>query len=258
MRSPIKYFGGKIYMQGEIQSCYPSNLYDYTFVEGFGGGASALFAKPPFWVEVYNDLDENLYALFKVLQDNELFAVFKSKLDLTPYSKQIRQEFKDSIKQDNIDLVTRAFMFFYINRTSFNGVGGFCTNLSVRRNMSKAVSDYLSMVDYLPEIHDRISRVIIEKLDILELLDKYNKPSIFFYLDPPYVHSTRKSTARYNVEMTDDQHRSMIEAIINHSGKSVISGYDNPIYDPLLDNGFNKKNFKSPSSESIETVWFNT
>lgn len=42
MRSPIKYFGGKIYMQGEIQSCYPSNLYDYTFVEGFGGGNFAL------------------------------------------------------------------------------------------------------------------------------------------------------------------------------------------------------------------------
>jgi DNA adenine methylase len=113
------------------------------------------------------------------------------------------------------------------------------------------------MVDYLPEIHQRFSRVIVEHLDIRDLLKKYNKKDIFFYLDPPYVHSSRKSTARYNCEMSDEDHKEMLNLLLTHNSKFCISGYDNPLYNILSENGWFKYSFKSPSSESIETLWWN-
>lgn len=77
MRSPIKYFGGKVYMMGEIQAHFPKDIKDFVFIEGFGGGGSAIFSKEPYGVEIYNDIDKNVYALFKVISNKELFSLFK-------------------------------------------------------------------------------------------------------------------------------------------------------------------------------------
>ena len=161
------------------------------YIEVFGGGASLLFAKEPHKIEVYNDLYENVYSLFKVLSDNSLFVEFKKAADLAYYSRQLREEFKNQLKRDDLNIVERAFFFFYVNRASVNGTGGFSTHSSIRRNMSKAVSDYLSCVDRLLEIHQRLSRCIIEKLSFREMFYKYDRENVFMYLDPPYHPDTR-------------------------------------------------------------------
>jgi site-specific DNA-adenine methylase len=83
-----------------------------------------------------------VYALFKVISNKELFSLFKEKLDLTPYSRDLRKKYIDDLKLD-LSILERAYKFFYVNRTSFNGSGGFTSNLEIRRNMSKSVSDYL-------------------------------------------------------------------------------------------------------------------
>ena len=153
MNSPIKYYGGKSYMSDIIISHFPK---DYSvYIEGFGGGASVLFAKERDKLEIYNDLGRNVYSLFKVLSDKELFEQMKEKLDLTYYSSDIRKEFIEELNGNNLSLLERAYRYFYVNRSSFNGVGGFSTTLLVRRNMSKSISDYLSAIDGLSEVHNR-------------------------------------------------------------------------------------------------------
>ena len=201
MKSPIKYYGGKSYMTNIIINHFPKE-YDI-YVEGFGGGASVLFQKDKTALEVYNDLGENVYSLFKVLSDKEMFLKLKERMDLAVYSAQLREEYKKDLKT-NLSLEDRAYKFLYVNRSSFNGVGGFSTTMIVRRNMSKSTSDFLSMIDKLPEIHNRLSSVIIEHRDIFDLLDKYNKENVFMYLDPPYVKETRLSNQLYECEMTDE------------------------------------------------------
>lgn len=256
MKSPIKYYGGKSYMTNIIIDQFPKD-YDI-YVEGFGGGASILFQKEKTSLEVYNDLGENVYSLFKVLSDKEMFKRLKEKLDLTYYSEELRKEFKEDLKRTDLSIEDRAYKFIFVNRTSFNGVGGFSTTMLVRRNMSKSCSDYLSMIDKLPEIHNRLSSVIIEHKDIMELIDKYDNKNTFMYLDPPYVKSTRLSNQSYEVEMTDEQHKQLCERLLTFNGKILISGYDNSIYD-ILDNKFSKLSFKSPNSQSnaIEILWKN-
>lgn len=239
MKSPIKYYGGKSYMTNIIINHFPKE-YDI-YVEGFGGGASVLFQKDKTALEVYNDLGENVYSLFKVLSDKEMFLKLKERMDLAVYSAQLREEYKKDLKT-NLSLEDRAYKFLYVNRSSFNGVGGFSTTMIVRRNMSKSTSDFLSMIDKLPEIHNRLSSVIIEHRDIFDLLDKYNKENVFMYLDPPYVKETRLSNQLYECEMTDEQHLQLCEKLLTFKGKILLSGYDNEIY-KILDSKFKKSIF---------------
>ena len=256
MKSPIKYYGGKSYMTDIILKQFPTNYKIY--VEGFGGGASVLFAKPKTDLEVYNDLGENVYSLFHVLNDKEKFQRLKERLELTYYSEELRQEFKKDLK-GKLDIEDRAYKFIYVNRTSFNGVGGFSTSLIVRRNMSKSTSDYLSMIDRLPEIHNRLSSVIVEHKDIFDLLDKYDSEDTFLYADPPYLHELRSSTTSYEHELSNEQHIRLYNRLNEFKGKVLLSGYDDFDICKILDKKFTKMSFKSPNanSDSTETLWRN-
>lgn len=255
MNSPIKYYGGKSYMTNIILGQFPKDYEIY--VEGFGGGASVLFHKPQSGVEVYNDLEENVYSLFKVLSDKGAFNRLKERMDLTFYSAQLREEYKQLL-ETNLSIEDRAYYFLCANRSSFNGVGGFSTTHIVRRNMSKSTSDFLSMIDKLPEIHNRLSSVIIEHRDIMDLIDKYDSPNVFMYLDPPYVISTRASNQKYQCDMTDKEHENLVNRLLDCKCKWLVSGYDNPIYDKLTEK-YGKMEFASPNSGSsaTEILWKN-
>ena len=257
MNSPIKYYGGKSYMTDIIISHFPK---DYSiYIEGFGGGASVLFAKERDKLEIYNDLGRNVYSLFKVLSDKELFEQMKEKLDLTYYSSDIRKEFIEDLKRNDLSLVDRAYKYFYVNRSSFNSVGGFSTSLCVRRNMSKSVSDYLSAIDGLSEVHNRLSSVIIENRNIFDLIEKYDDENTFFYLDPPYIHDTRSSGTEYECEMSDEEHENFVNMLLNGKGKFLVSGYEHPIYRKLVDNGWNLYKYDSVNacSDRTECLWYN-
>lgn len=240
---PIKYFGGKGTMFKEIITYFP-NSEDYkTYIEPFGGSFSVgLKIDPTPSIMMYNDLEKNVYSLYKVLSEPDLFNQFKEKCDLVFYSQDIRNDFKSKLKNDDLSVVDRAFYFFYVNRTSHNGIGGFSRNMYVRRNMSKSISDFLSSIDRLPELHDRLSKVMITNMDGIDIINKYNTSDVFIYCDPPYEHSTRTS-ARYAVDMDREGHLRFLNSVMNSNAKILISGYDCELYDVLGENGFNKVSF---------------
>lgn len=236
LQPPIKYFGGKSLMFNEIMKYFPKSHEYNTYIEAFAGSFSLglkLDPIPP--IQIYNDLDKNVYSLYKVLSDPEMFKIFKEKCDLVFYSEDIRSEFKENLKKRDISIIDRAFYFFYINRTSHNGVGGFSKNSYIRRGMSKSVSDFLSFID-------RLSRVIICNQDGIELVQKYNTPNVCLYCDPPYHWSTRTST-RYSVDMNNDDHIRFINTVIESRAKILISGYHCELYNILEENGFKKVSF---------------
>ena len=80
LRPPVKWHGGKFYLCHRIIEQFPPH---HTYVEPFGGAASVLLNKPACPVEVYNDLDQRITGLFRVLRDygQEL----QRRLSLTPY-----------------------------------------------------------------------------------------------------------------------------------------------------------------------------
>jgi len=243
MNSPIKYFGGKGTMFNSIIEYFPPRKSYNTYIEPFGGSYSIGLKKDPVEIEIYNDMDKNVYALYKVLADPIMYKEFKRNCDLVYYSEDIRSEHIKKLKDETISMVERAFSFFYVNRTSHNGVGGFSKNTYVRRSMSKSVSDFLSAIDRLPELHDRLSKIIVTNTNGMDLIRKFNRENAFMYCDPPYEQSTRTST-RYKVDMDRSGHEDFLDAVIESNAKILISGYHCDLYDKLLDNGFKKVSFE--------------
>jgi DNA adenine methylase len=263
MNSPIRYYGGKGTMYNNIIEHFPPKEDYDIYIEPFGGSYSVGLKKDPSKVEIYNDLEQNVFSLYKVLSDKELFSQFKEKCDLALYVDDIRNEYKEKLKEE-LSPLDRAFYFFYVNRTSHNGIGGFSMNASVRRGMSKAVSDFLSCIDRLPELHNRLSRVIVSNTDGASIIEKYiNEPKALIYCDPPYEQSTRTG-ARYKVDMDRESHEKFLDTVIRSKSKILISGYQCELYNKLTDNGFNMNQFEVNTIDSkfkpktkVETLWKN-
>jgi len=265
MKSPIKYFGGKGGMFAHIIECFPEISSKEIYIEAFGGGASILFQKEASPVEIYNDLEKNVYSFFKVISDKKMFKEFKELCDLSYYSAALREEYREDLKDETIDIVNRAYKYFYVNRSSVNGVGGFaCTVNYVRRHMSKSISDFLSAIDGLRDAHERLSSVIIENRDAIKLIQKYDREYVFFYLDPPYHHLTR-TMARYKEDMDNAKQEEFIELLLSLKyAKVLLSGYRCKPYDILTDNGWERRDFvintqdgKRKPKTKTESLWLN-
>jgi len=230
MRSPILWFGGKGNMVAKLLPLI-KEIQHHTYVEPFGGGASLLLAKPPSPVEVYNDLDQGLVGFFRVLRDPVQFAEFHRLVSLTQYSRAEYYHARDTWATED-DPVQRAYLWYVTARQSFSGCFGSSWSLAVTcsgRGMACTASKWLSAVERLPEVVERLLRVQVECHDWRQILDTYDRPGTLFYLDPPYVMSTR-SAGGYAHELTADDHRELVERLPDLSGQWVLSGYESPLY----------------------------
>ncbi len=240
LRSPIVWFGGKGQLVAKLLQYIPQHTY---YLEAFGGGASLLFAKKPAKFEVYNDINSDLVNFFRVLRDDEKFEKFYKKVVLTPYSREEFNTFKK--EYENIeDEIEKAYRFFVAVRQSFSGEKkGWSYSLKkVNRNMASVVSKWLSIIDILPEIHERFKTVMIEHDTWEKVCERYNDwgKEGFYYLDPPYVLSTRRNGG-YEHELTDEDHERLVEWLLTKAKvKVMLSGYDNEIYKKLEENGWRK------------------
>lgn len=262
--NPLKYHGGKHYLAKRIVQLMPPHTH---YVEPFFGSGAVMFQKDPSGVsEVANDILSTLTTLWDVLQDEELFERFTRLCDATPFSEQQWEESEKRLRDE--DPVVRAHAFFVLNRQSRQGLMDDFATLSrnrVRRKMNEQASSWLTAIDGLPQIHERLKRVVILNRDALDVIRQQDSPNTLFYLDPPYVSSTRVAASAYQHEMSDQDHHRLVEAILMCSGKVMLSGYPNPIYRRLESLGWSTFDFnvtKSSSSQAtkpkaIERIWAN-
>jgi DNA adenine methylase len=240
---PLRWYGGKCRLASKLLPFVPDHQ---TYVEVFAGGAALFFAKNTSPVEVINDLDSGIVNFYRVLRDSEKFKRFQFLVSLTPFSRTEHACCKASWA-DCDDEVDRAHRWFVVNRMCYGGIfeSGFGKSVKTGRNgMTTSVASYLSTIDRLPQIAGRLLRVQIENLDFRAVIKGYDRPETFFYLDPPYVLSTRKGKA-YRHEMTDEDHAELVELLLTIKGKAMLSGYSNPIYEPLESAGWARHDFKA-------------
>jgi site-specific DNA-adenine methylase len=80
----------------------------------------------------------------------------------------------------------------------------------------------------------------------------------FIYLDPPYLHSTRKSESRYRHELSHDDHVRLLAIVNELPCRIMISGYSSKLYTTKLASW---RHFDFPSSTrggmATEHVWCN-
>ncbi|MBS0208732.1 MAG: DNA adenine methylase [Planctomycetes bacterium] len=230
IRSPVKWYGGKRYLADKIIGLFPTHR---VYLEPFGGGAWVLLNKRPVDVETYNDLDQRITRLFRVLRDDG--DQFLAKVQLMPYSQV---EFNDSKRYpEGATELDKAICDFVRWRQSFGGKGQSWsyTTGRARGGMAGDVNAWWSAIEGLPQVIERLRRVQIVCQPACEAIKRFDHEEGLIYCDPPYVHSTRGKggTDVYGVEMSDEQHRELASTLANCKSKAIVSGYPSQLYDEL-------------------------
>lgn len=246
-RPAFPYFGGKSSHADKIIP-YLSPQFK-TYIEVFGGSAGLLLAKPPHPVEVYNDIYEPLVSFFRILRSPVLFPEFYRRVKLYPYS---RAEYRHCLAtwQDQPSLMERTVRWYIVARWSFSGRFGASWSFArteSQRGMPIHVASWQSILVELPEIARRFQRVQVEQDSWDVIIPRYDDPTALFYLDPPYIHDTRKG-GEYAQEMESADHERLVTQLLTVKGGVVLSGYDHPLYEPLVDSKWRVVRWSAPSS----------
>jgi DNA adenine methylase len=185
--------------------------------------------------EVANDLNGELTNFWRVLKDADGFAIMKRSLEATPFSEGEWNRSKRRLLPEEID-VDNAVKFFTDCRQSLAGrMKDFApiSRTRTRRNMNEQASAWLTAIEGLPQVHERLKRVVILNRNAIDVIKQQDGPETCFYIDCPYVCSSRTAPDVYTHEMTDGQHQQLIELLLKIKGKAMVSMYHHEIYDVL-------------------------
>ena len=264
--NPLKWHGGKHYIAIRIVQLMPPHIH---YVEPFAGGLAVLLAKDPHGVsEVVNDLNGDLTNFWEVLRDEDSFARFNRAVQAMPFSERAWQHSRESASC--LDAVERAVDFFVLCRQSLSGrMQQFATltRNRTRWQMNEQASAWINAVDGLAAVHARMRRVVILNRPALRVIESQDGPNTLFYLDPPYVHDTRCTTVEYgDHEMTDEEHQTLVDALVKCRGKIMVSMYKHRIYNELSTrHGWHRVEFDLPNNAAggaqkrrmTECLWVN-
>ena len=124
----------------------------------------------------------------------------------------------------------------------------------------------MSAIDGLPEVHDRLKRVVICNESALKLIEREDRGDTFFYLDPPYLHETRATKDCYEHEMSFAEHEALLDVLQNLKGKFLLSGYPSELYHRYEKNNLwkrvdveidNKASSLKEKPIKTESMWMN-
>ncbi len=180
MKSFLAYMGGKSLLTDKIIPRIPEHQ---CFVEVFAGAAWLLFRKNEHisHVEVINDINLDLVTLYRVIKHHleEFIRYFRWVLIA-------RDEF-DRLKAENPESLTdiqRSARFYYLLKS------GYASRIKNPSFSSAATSkprlNLLRIEEELSAVHLRLARVYVENKPYREMIEKFDAPDTFMYLDPPY------------------------------------------------------------------------
>lgn len=262
-RPALRYHGGKFRLAPWIVSFFPAH---HVYVEPFGGAASVLLNKARARSEVYNDINDEVVNVFRVLRDPGQAAQLARLVELTPFARaefDLSYEPSDDPIEQARRTIIRSFMGHGSGAVYSKHATGFRTG--VRRERTKsAAHDLVTWPDAVPGFVERLRGVTIESRDALYLMARTDGPGTLFYVDPPYPHSTRGNARgvrqKYAQELTDDDHRRLAGVLQDLQGMVVLSGYPCELYDRELFAGwerFERQALADGARERTEVVWLN-
>jgi DNA adenine methylase len=158
-----------------------------TYVEVFGGAANLLFVKPPSQVEVYNDTDELLVNLLRIIKTRpkQLIQVARRLTYCRATYENLQQELRSGTL--NGGRVVRAAKFFYLLRASFFGHPEKGWRFAVTTREGPRLENGIR---FLEQVSARLQGVYIDRLDFRRCLKNWDRADTFFYADPPYYEAT--------------------------------------------------------------------
>lgn len=216
---PVKpvapYLGGKSKLANTIVpmiNAVPHQTYIEVFV-GMGGIFFRRDMQPK--AEVINDKNGEVANLFRILQRH-----YQAFMDLLKWQLTTRAEFKRLCQVNPATLtdLERAARFLYMLRTGFGGRVE--SNSFGTGKVMPGRFDVMKLTSILEDAHERLSGVVIECLDWLDVIGTYDSEAALFYLDPPYYECEKD----YGANLFDrTQFELMAERLSSIDGRFIIS-----------------------------------
>jgi DNA adenine methylase len=211
IKPPLKWAGGKRWLVPHVEPLWRRHQ-ELRYVEPFCGGLAVALGLQP-QQAVLNDLNPHLINFYKQIRRG-LSLEIEARYDQTLFYAH-RARFNELVKTDRADTSEGAQLFYYLNRTCFNGLCRFNRSgeFNVPFGQYKTVNYATDFAEYRKLFHTW--SFMDQDLAKLSL-----KPSDFIYADPPYdVEFTTYSAGGFT---WDDQVRTA-ELLAKHRGPVVLS-----------------------------------
>lgn len=224
-RPPLRYFGGKWRMARWLIRHFPRHLH---YCTPYGGGWCESFQKTRAGgIEVYNDLNAHNVNFFRQLRDNPERLI--PLIEATPRTREVFEEARKPAS-DPVEAARRYYLYCALSVMA--GGGPLWSGTSSSRLALRAVSDD----SHLWPASERLQGVLIEQLDALECIAKYDFPKALFYCDPGYPKESLASGKRtWYLHHTDTNgHRGLADLLNRIKGVAVVSGYNCPLYQEIF------------------------
>ena len=232
--APVRYAGSKATLMAKLLTLVPRHS---RYVSVFGGSGADILNKPVSRWETWNDLDGHLFNLFTVLKDPKSRKELIGLVCLTAYSREEFRAARRELHDPASDPVRRAWATVVTGNQVRAGVH-FAVASDAQWASFRLPSHTLQwprLPEVLVQVATRFRNVVVENLGWELVFDKYDAPSTHFYCDPPYVHSARAGRKdQYAHEMSDADHRRLLDRVAAVEGRVMVSGYDCPLYADAL------------------------
>jgi DNA adenine methylase len=167
--------GGKHRVAPQLVNAFPPEGFT-TYVEPFAGSAQVFLYMDflPKTRIVLNDLDRDIYDMWK-----DVTCVNKEEMEAKPWEGN-RELFYFLKENSSNEASMRLFRNLYLSYYSFSGdkSGGYATKPKTRGK---------KFLETLPRLQEKLKKSVILNKDFREVMRKYDSPTTFFYLDPPYM-----------------------------------------------------------------------
>lgn len=202
MRPALGRQGGKFYMYKKVINAFPADYEDTTYVEPFVGGGSIFFNKEPSKKEIINDFDTIMYDLYKIIKSNPKELMRRVNGEYT------EKDFYDMKEMKPTSSIGKVAQYFLLKKLSYLGTGVIFDTTKKIKTIDK---------DFMP-YHERLIHTTIRNEDYKKIINQYDSPNTFFYLDPPY-----ENTAGTIDDYTDISFDEMKEILDGIKGRFLMS-----------------------------------
>jgi len=200
MKVPFGRIGGKRILALRLIELFPSD-YDL-YVEPFVGAGNIFLRLPPDKQTnpmVINDLDKEIYIVFKGLQNNADYI--NSNITRKKITKSYFEKIKN--KQDPISIIEKFKSSFMTQGRSYN------PKLRVIKTDYRPIGEYLKNTIILNEPYEKV-------------IKHYDSKKTFFYLDPPYVNENQTDYKHYTTP------QDVYKTVKKIKGRFILSYNDSP------------------------------
>ncbi len=216
IKPPLKWAGGKRWLVSHLTPFWRQHS-QRRYVEPFCGGLAVVLGLLPDNA-LLNDINPHLINFYRYLQAG-LKIEIEMRNDETLFYVH-RARFNEGVRQGLGDTAEAAQLFYYLNRTCFNGLCRF--NRSGEFNVPFGTYKSINYAKEFSQHQEALRKWTFTNCDIASLPIDVND---FVYADPPYdVEFTTYSAGGFNWE---DQTRTA-ELLSKHRGPVVISNQATP------------------------------